>query len=80
MIESELLWPRGGRCVLKTTSSRQIVSWLSNDPWHDSSFCFYGDEEIVHIESERFTRVKYEAFNPILISLRPLPAGATDRS
>ena len=24
-----------------------------NDPWHDSSFCFYGDNQVVHIESER---------------------------
>src|SRR5262249_24545931 len=47
------------------TQSNRILAF--NNPWHDSSFCFYGDNEIVHIESERFTRHKYDAVNPILI-------------
>jgi carbamoyltransferase len=44
-----------------------------NDPWHDSSFCFYGDDRVVHIESERFTRHKYEPVNPILVFCEMFP-------
>ena len=49
-----------------------------NDPWHDSSFCFYGDDEVVHIESERFTRHKYEAVNPILVFCELFPGRISD--
>jgi carbamoyltransferase len=44
-----------------------------NDPWHDSSFCLYGDTEIVHIECERFTRNKYDSINPILVFCELFP-------
>lgn len=44
-----------------------------NDPWHDSTFCVYSPGAIIHIEMERFTRVKYERLNPVIgfISLYP---------
>jgi len=37
------------------------------DPFHDSSFCMYEPDRIVHVESERFTREKYETINPVLV-------------
>jgi carbamoyltransferase len=37
-----------------------------NDPYHDSSFCMYGHAGVVHVEMERFSRVKYETKNPII--------------
>ena len=36
-----------------------------NDPWHDSSFCIFGSDSIIHVEVERFSRRKYEFVNPI---------------
>jgi carbamoyltransferase len=36
-----------------------------NDPYHDSSFCLYGPDEIRHVEIERLSRVKYDSQNPI---------------
>jgi carbamoyltransferase len=36
-----------------------------NDPYHDSSFCVYSENELVHIEVERFTRVKFDSRNPL---------------
>ena len=53
----------------------QILAF--NDPWHDSSFCLYGDQ-IVHIESERYTRVKYEPVNPILTFCELFPEKIND--
>jgi carbamoyltransferase len=44
---------------------RSILAF--NDPWHDSSFCMFGEREVVHVESERFTRRKYEQANPLLV-------------
>lgn len=38
-----------------------------NDPWHDSAFFFCDDAAILHIESERISRRKYEYVNPMLI-------------
>jgi carbamoyltransferase len=38
-----------------------------NDPWHDSSFCFFGADEVVHCEAERFTRRKYDTISPLLV-------------
>lgn len=37
-----------------------------NDPWHDSNFCIYDGDTVKHVESERFTRRRYEFVNPIL--------------
>src|SRR5690349_5137978 len=37
-----------------------------NDPWHDSNFCVYSRDGILHVEMERFTRSKYEQLNPII--------------
>ena len=37
------------------------------DPFHDSSFCMYETDAVTHIESERFTRQKYETVNPVLV-------------
>src|SRR5438477_7038061 len=37
-----------------------------NDPVHDSSFCMYEERGIVHIETERFSRMKYDTQNPII--------------
>ena len=38
-----------------------------NDPWHDSSFVLFDRGAAFHVESERFTRRKYEYLNPIII-------------
>jgi hypothetical protein len=35
---------------------RSILAF--NDPWHDSSFCMFGEREVVHVESVRVTRRK----------------------
>lgn len=45
--------------------TRPILAF--NDPWHDSSFYFSQPLGQTHIESERFTRRKYECINPMVI-------------
>src|SRR5690348_9384450 len=49
-----------------------------NDPWHDSNFCIYDDENIKHVESERFTRRRYEFINPILTFCELFPENVED--
>ena len=44
-----------------------------NDSYHDSSFCIYGPRDIVHIEVERFTRIKFDTSNPILVFCELFP-------
>jgi carbamoyltransferase len=44
-----------------------------NDPWHDSSFFFCHDGDFTHVESERFTRRKYEYINPMVVFCELFP-------
>jgi carbamoyltransferase len=48
-----------------SSDTRPILAF--NDPWHDSSFFFSQPQGSTHIESERFTRRKYECINPMVI-------------
>jgi carbamoyltransferase len=47
-----------------------------NDPYHDSSFCMYDKDGVIHVEMERFTRMKYETKNPIIGFCELYPAFA----
>lgn len=45
-------------------TGQRILSF--NDPYHDSSFHFLIDGQERHVESERFTRRKYDGINPVV--------------
>src|SRR5260221_11907853 len=47
-----------------TTAGSGILAF--NDPGHGSSFCLYAPDEVVHVELERLSRVKYDSKNPIM--------------
>ena len=51
--------------------SRPLLAF--NDPWHDSSFFFADASRAVHVESERFTRRKYEYINPLVVFCEQVP-------
>ncbi len=44
-----------------------------NDPWHDSSFFLSDSRGSLHVESERFTRRKYEPANPMVVFCELFP-------
>ena len=54
-----------GHNLISSLYTRPILAF--NDPWHDSSFFFLEPSGPTHIESERFTRRKYECINPMVI-------------
>src|ERR1044071_3195265 len=49
-----------------------------SDPWHDSNFCIYDGDGVEHVESERFTRRRYEFLNPILTFCEVFPDRVED--
>jgi carbamoyltransferase len=57
--------------VLQMPPASAVLAF--NDPWHDSSFCIYRENEIVHVESERHTRRRFDYINPILTFCQMFP-------
>ena len=51
-----------------------------SDPWHNSTFCIYDQDVITHVESERFTRHRYDFINPVLTFCEMLPERVQDFS
>lgn len=46
------------------SQTQDVLSF--NDSYHDASFCIYSPWSVTHVEVERFTRIKFDATNPVL--------------